>query len=311
MFNPPFDYKDVNLYDSSYSPSTVHIAGTATAYYFRKYLIEEAISLFKYQLPDTWDRNYFLYSIYCVGFSGVLNTDRYGVINQQCGLYGYNIYYQPTNIILSNPLLKTTTATIGKDCCLIKLQPNYSGIMDIVNHYANLLALCAETAQVNLLNSHLSYIFTANSKNAAESVKKLYDQIARGEPCAVADRALTDDDGNIPVHMLSQNVGQNYIVGDILRDMRTIRRMWLTDIGIPNSNAEKAERQIRDEVNSNNFETQCKAMLWFETLKDSFGRCNKMFGLNLDVSWRPEVLKLINGGDVNDSQYQHSGPVRV
>lgn len=299
MSKPPFDYKSVNLYDSSYSPSTMHIAGTASAYYFRKYLLEEAISLFDYELPDTWDRNYFLYSIYCTGYVGVLETDRYGVINQACGLYGYNIYYQPTDIIISNPLLKTTQAKIGRDCTIIKLQPNYSGIMDIINHYANMLALCAETAQVNLLNSHLSYIFTATSKNASESLKKLYDQIARGEPCVVADGALSDDDGKIPVQMLAQNVGQNYIVGDILRDMRTIRRMWLTDIGIPNSNAEKAERQIRDEVNSNNFETRCKAQLWFETLREGFEKTNEMFGTNLSIRWRPEVIKLMEGGNKN------------
>lgn len=294
MSKPPFSYIDVNYSESMLTPSTVQISKSALACYFRKYLLEEAISLFDFTLPEAWDRNFFLYTLYACGYSVIFKTDKFGVINQYCTLSGYNVYYQPTTAIVSNPLLQHIEATIGKECALVKLQPNYSSVMDIVNLYANMLALCCETAQINLLNSHVSYVFAAGNRAAAETFKKLYDRIASGEPASVVDKSLVAEDGSLEVQMLEQNVGQNYIVSDILDNMRTIRRMFLSEIGIPNNIDEKKEREIVAETTRNSWETKCKAQLWFDTIKEGFDKANAMFpGLGLEIKWRGEVLSAL------------------
>ena len=219
----------------------------------------------------------------------VFNTDKFGTIFQPCGLKGYDVFYRPTNAVIANPLIdRRLEPRIGTQCEIIRLQPDYGGIMDIVNHYADLLSVAVESAIVNLFNSRLAYVFFANNKAAADTFNKLYDQIASGKPSSVIDKSLLSgpDSEKDPWKMFSQNVGQNYISDRILSDMRKIEAMFDTDIGIPNANTDKRERLITDEVNSNNIEVISKCSLWLQECKKSCRLCNDMFGLDLGVDWR-------------------------
>lgn len=283
----PETYDYINMFNSSYSPSTIHVKNTALQRFFRRYLFQKAISVFKWKLPETWNRDYFLYVLYAWGFIGVVETDKYGVICQAGAPYGYDIYYQPTNLIITNPLLQgSLEPRINIDCTVFKLQPDWGGITDLVNYYADMMALCAETAGVNLLNSHLSFVFPAKDKAQAEAYKKLYDRVAGGEPGVVIDKHLYLDDGTQAWEPFQQNIGQNYIVDKVLADMRKIEAMFDTDIGIPNANTDKRERLITDEVNANNAETITKCELWLEELKKSAEKTNSMFGTDITVDYR-------------------------
>lgn len=297
----PYMYDYINAEVSQHSPSTVHTKNTELQRFFARYLLQKAMSVFKWDLPETWDRDYFLYVLYGIGYIAVLNTDKYGVIPQQCGLEGYNIFYQPKRALVTNPLLRgLRRLEIGTQCTLIKLQPDYGSVMDLVGFYADMMALTAETAGVNLVNSRLSYVFFGKNKNAAESQKKLFDNIASGEPATFVDTALYDvQSGNPSWIPFQQNVGQNYIAGDALADLRKWEMMFDTDVGIPNANTDKKERLISDEVNANNVEVTSKADLWLDQLQKSFAQTSKMFGIKLGVEWRnkPQVSAESEGGE--------------
>lgn len=296
----PYMYDYINAEVSQHSPSTVHTKNTELQRFFARYLLQKAMSVFKWDLPETWDRDYFLYVLYGIGYIAVLNTDKYGVIPQQCGLDGYNIFYQPKRALVTNPLLKgLRSLDIGTQCTLIKLQPDYGSVMDLVGFYADMMALTAETAGVNLVNSRLSYVFFGKNKNTAESQKKLFDRVASGEPATFVDSALYDvQSGNPSWIPFQQNVGQNYIAGDALADLRKWEMMFDTDVGIPNANTDKKERLISDEVNANNVEVTSKADLWLDQLQKSFAQTSKMFGIKLGVEWRnkPQVSAGSEGG---------------
>lgn len=297
---PPFSYDEQNVLASHNSPGTVHSQNTNLVYYYKRYLLQKAMSVFEWQLPETWSRDYFLYVLYCWGNIAVINTDKYGVIPQGGTLSGYDIYYQPTHIRISNPLLSGNLAPrIGVDCTLFKLQPDYGGILDLVGDYAELMAIVSETVSINLFNSKMSYVFAASNKTAAESLKKLYDQIGAGNPAAVIDKNLFNDDGSPAWQAFFQNIGQNYIVDKLLSDMRKIESMFDTHIGIPNANTDKRERLVTDEVNANNVETYSKCSLWLESLQASCKKANNMFGLDLRVDWR-KIPTIPGGGDTDD-----------
>lgn len=286
--NIPTNYEFDNLYNAIRSPSTVHCRNTALVMYYTKYLFEKAISIFKFEgIPETWPLNYFQYVLFGYGYISIIKTEKYGIIPMMCGLSGYNVFYQPTTVVIANPLLSNfKTATIHDDCEIIKLQPNYSGIMDIVTTYADLMALCLETAGINLLNSKMSYIFFSENKSSAETFKKMYDKLASGEPMAVIDKSLINEDGSPSWELFTQNVGQNYITDKILNDMKTIEDRFNTDIGIPNANTQKRERMIVDEVNMNNVDTNAKIALWKETIEKDLEKVNAMYGLNITVDYR-------------------------
>ncbi len=283
----PVGYGDINLYNAQFSPSTVHVKNVMLQRYFRKYLLQKAISVFKWQLPEEWDADYFKYVLYGIGYIAVLETKSFGVICQHGALGGYNLYYRPSYIMVTNPLIKgTITANIGTDCAVIKLQPDYSSIMDIVSFYADQLTLCAEAVGMNLVNVKTATVFGAKDKTQAESYKKMYDKLGDGNPAVFIDKNLLDDTGKPAWFPFVQNMKEQYITPDILADMRKIENKFDTDIGIPNANTDKRERLITDEVNSNNVETATRCELWLESIRKGLDQANKMYDLSLAVDWR-------------------------
>lgn len=304
----PYYYNYINAETSQVTPSTVHVKDSGLCRYFTKYLLQKAMSVFEWDLPETWNKDYFLYVLYCWGYVAVINTDKFGVIPQGCGLKGYDVFYAPTHAVIANPLLSgILEPRIGTQCELMKLQPDFSGILDLVGHYAEQMALASQSVSVNLLNSKLSYVFTAKTKALAESLKKMYDQIASGEPAVVIDSRLKNAaDGEETWKAFEQNVGGNYIVTNLLADLRKIEAMFDTEIGIPNANTDKRERLIQDEVNANNIETYSKCAMWLENLQDACKRVNDMFGLSIAVRWRkiPEM-----GGASDDGNIEPAGAV--
>lgn len=283
-----FSYDFMNVYNAARSPSTVHVKNTRLQRFFRKYLLQKAISVFKWNIPAEWDKDYFLYTLYGRGFISILYTDRYGVICQECAPGGFNLYYRPSYVIVTNPLIRDTlTLNIDTDCVLLKLQPDYSSIMDLVNYYADQLALISEAMGVNLINTKSGTVFGAENKAQAEAYKKMYDNLSEGDPAVVLGKQLLNDDGSPNWFPFTQHVKESYITSDLLSDARKVEAMFDTEIGIPNANTDKRERLIADEVNANNVETATRAELWLETLRKEIDKANAMFqDLNLSVDWR-------------------------
>lgn len=287
----PAFYDYANKADSLWSPSEIHLTDNRAFDYYAKYLFQKAVSTFKWGLPATWPLNYHLYTLYGFGYEAVINTDKWGVIPQACGLTGYNVFYQPTNAVIANPLLRgVKEPRIGKECVLLHLQPDYCGILDIVKYHAQLMALAYETLTTNLLNSKLAYIATADNKAEAETLKKLYDQIASGVPAVVQRSRKRDQNGEkSPFEMLIQNVGSNFIAPEILAAMRTIERNFDREVGIPTPSFEgRKERPIEAELQTGNFESQSKLSLWLQSLKKGCEEVENMFGVQLSVDWRAD-----------------------
>ena len=284
----PTPYEYIDLYNSQFSPSTVHVSNTGLSWFFKRYLIQKLMSVFEFEnMPDNWDKDYFYYTLFIWGHIAVINTKEFGVIPQWCTLKGRNVFYRPTNAVISNPLLKGfTTPRIGKQCSLIKMQPDYGGAWDIICFYADMLALTSEAAAVNILNSKLAYVFFAESKTVAETFKKLFDRIASGEPAAVIDKNLYREDGSALWETFNQNLKNTYIAGDLLDDMTKWDSRFNTEIGIPNVNIAKASGVSDQEVNANNIDTQSKVKLWLDTINKGLEETNKLFGLNLKCKLR-------------------------
>lgn len=283
-----YSYDFINKYNAQRKPSTVHSQENATTWYFRRYLIQKIISVFEFKgVPEEWSKDYFLYNLFLCGFVAIVNTDKFGVIPQHCSLFGYDVFYRPTNVNIANPLLRgNLTPRIGTECALIRMQPDYGSCWDIVAYYADLLSLCTESLAVNLVNSKLAYVFACEDKTVAESFKKMYDQMNEGNPAVFADKKLFKDDGDPSWDTFQNNLKQNYIAKDILEDMTKIDARFCTEIGIPNVNMAKESGVTDNEVEANNLDTKSKAALWLETIRDGLEVANNMFDLNITVDFR-------------------------
>ena len=283
----PTEYDVNNLLANIVTPNTVHCRNNALFGFFRRYLLQEVFAIYKWTLPPTWDHDYFLYCLFGFGYTCVLNTKEFGVIPQWGTLGGYNVFYRPAYAIITNPLLGSIRANVGKECSIIKLMPDYGSIMDLVDHYADKLALTSETIDIDLCNAMVSTVFGAETKTEAEALKKMFDKIRSGNPAVVIGKKFFKEDGTPNWQPFQANVKNTYIVSDLLADFRKIKEAFLTDIGTPNANTDKRERLITDEVNANNVETRTKVELWFESIQRGIEQTKQLFpDLNLSVEYR-------------------------
>ena len=293
-----YDYRTYNIYNSLVSPSTVHVTGSSLSLFFQRHLFQRVVSMFKWTIPENWPESYFLNVLYMSGFISVVNTNKYGVIPQACTLTGYDVFYQPSHIVLNNPNINSASPIpIGVTCELIKLSIDFQGIFDLVSFYGDQLALVAEALGTNLVNSKLSYLFVAPNQATAQSYKALYDKISRGEPAVFADSKIQTVDGKMPQwNFFQQDLAQNHIAPELLEEITTIIRIFDNEVGIPTP-PDKRERLITSEVASSTYESISKACLWMDCLKRSVNKVNKMFNLDITVDWRYHFM----GGDSNDS----------
>lgn len=287
-----FNYN--NAYTSQIKPGMIHSRNTTLTWFFERILTQRLFSVFEYDLPEEWDKDYFLYVLWLYGFGAVINTDKYGVIFQQCTLSGYNVYYRPSKVLVSNPLLQTKELTINKDCALLKCAPDYRGVYDIISYYADQMAVLMEAFGVNAYNSKFSWIFAADNPAMAESFKKMFDQVTSGNPAVAVDKKLFNENGDPRWIQFDQNLKNNFIGKDILECMATIDNMFCTAIGLPNSNYEKRERLLVDEINANNSQTRALADVWMETIKHGMDVANDMFGLSLDIRYKQDMEAMRN-----------------
>lgn len=310
MFNAYPDYLThsygyENLENSSFFPSTYHGIDNALTRYNFKYLFQRALSVLDFRIPESWEKNFFLNTLYGIGYLIIVPTDEFGTICQFGNLYGFDLYYQPAFATVVNPAFteagidpnKYSRMRIGESCQLLRLSPSYTGISDICRYYAELLATAQTSLHVNLLNTKFSYIFGAKNKAQAETLKKAYDNIASGEAAVFVDKSLYDDDGNLTISTLTQDVNSVYIGGNLINDIRGILNDFDSMIGIPNANTSKRERLIVDEANANNFETRALCYVWKEMLDADIKQINAAYGLDLSVEFRKDVNTDASGND--------------
>ena len=300
----PVLYDQKNLYNAQINPSTVHASNTALSLFFQRYLMLKLFSRYDFTLPEDWDYDYFRYVLFTMGYIGVMQTDKYGVICQHGTVSGYNVYYRPSRLMVSNPALRRTyDLRIGEDCEIIKLSPDWRGAYDLIQLYADQMAVCMEAFGVNTINSKFAFVFAADNKAMAESMKKMFDQISGGQPAAfVWDKQLFDDEGNPRWQLFVNNLKQNYVGNDLLQSLTTIEHKFNTLIGFNNANTDKKERLNSDEVNANNEEVRSLSSLWLEEMTDSMKKVNEMFDLDLSVK-----LREVAGNDITFSY----GPLPV
>ena len=298
MPNIPYFYDYQNTMYSAQQPANAFVLQDEMGRFYQRYLLKKAISFFKWKLPLWWDKDYFLYVLYVFGFVGIINTVDYDVIPQQCGLQGYNVFYQPRAIVVANPLLGRKTYDIDKDCVLMKLQSDYCGVMDLVNHYASKMALASAAIDINLWNTRIASVFFADSEAEQQSFKKLYDKISAGEPAVVVKKNLRDENGKLRYEIFNRDVKASYIVGDLVSDLRKIESEFDTRIGLPNANTDKRERLITDEVNANNVETNILSDGWLDNIQLAIRKIKSMFEVEISCERRYEDGNIGNNDDM-------------
>ena len=279
----PLNYHNINIGAGTYAPSAVKAFNNRTFGYWIRALFQRAQSILEFDLPEEWTGNikdFFLYCLFKYGYVAVFDNDVYGFAFQPCGLSGYNFYYQPTNAIVSNPKLNKTFE-IGKECELIKLTPDYIGIWDILEYYAERFSTLDNAINMSLINCKTPYILGAKNKTASSALKKILDKANQGEPAIVFDEKLMNDPNtkDTPFQLLEllKNPKDAYLTTAQLQDFATILNNFDSEIGIPSLPYQKKERMVTDEATMRMYDGCARSLTWFNTLTSSIENVKKLY----------------------------------
>lgn len=298
----PMNYEQINAQAGTTNPSTVKSFNNKTYAFWERSLFQRACSVLQFELPEEWQgsvRDFFYYCLFKYGYVAVFNRAEVGTVFNPCTFSGYNFYYQPTKALISNPIFQSSLElSIGEECELIKLTPDYMGIYDIIEYYAEKLSTLDNAINMSLINNKFAYLIGARNKTAGEALKKMFDKMNRGEPAVIYDMKLLNDptDKSEPWQFLERkDLKSSYLTNDQLESFATLLANFDAEIGIPTIPYKKKERMVTSEAESRMIDSTSRSVIWFDTLQSSVEKVNTLLGTNISVSLRYALDQ--EGGD--------------
>lgn len=302
----PLNYNEINIAAGFSNPSMVKSYNNQTFAFWERSLFQRACSVLDIKVPEKWEgkiKDFLYYCLFKYGYVVVSNNAEFGDYFQPCTLKGYNFYYQPTDAIISNPVLQTELK-LGTDAELLKLTPDYIGIWDIISYYAEKLSVLDNAINMSLINSKFSFIWGARNKAASTALKKALDLINKGEPAVIYDMKLLNDptDKAEPFQVLERDksLKESYITTEQLQDFQTLLNNFDAEVGIPTIPYQKKERMVTSEAESRVIDSTSRSTIWYNTLTASIKDIKKLFPeLMLDVELHYDMEE---GEEVNEQQ---------
>lgn len=304
----PANYEQLNMINGSWRPSSVKVNSAAYCYWCRS-LFQRASSVFDFTLPDDWQgktRDFFYYCLLRFGYVAIFRRPEFGLIFQPGTINGIDLYYQPTNVLITNPAIpESLDLKIGTDCELLKLTPDYIGLWPVIDYYAAKLATLDGAIDMSLINNKFAFMLAAKNKTAAAALKKMIDKVNAGEPAVIVDLKVlnSDEDKSVPWQEWQRDrLKENYLTTDQLRDRQTLLNAFDNEIGIPTVPYQKQERMTDFESRSRVIDASARLSVWMDTLKSSIREVKKLFPeIRLDVKYRYAEEKQEEGDDDDDN----------
>ena len=303
----PLNYQQINIAAGTNNPSSVKTYNNKSFAYWERSLFQRIQSVIDWTLPEAWEgktRDFFLYCLFKYGYLAVSENAEFGYFFQPCGVSGYNFYYQPTDAIISNPLYQGTLK-IGTECELLKLTPDYTGAWDIIWYFAEKLSLLDNAINMSLINCKIPFILGAKNKAIAQALKKILDQVNKGEPAVFYDSTLMNDpkDKDTPFQLLEiiKNPKDFYITDKQLQDFQGVLNEFDAEIGIPGLPYQKKERMVAQEATMRTYDGCARSQTWINTLTSSIAEIKKLYpDITLDAKLHYDVNNdgIIDGEEV-------------
>lgn len=288
----PFSNEKIDIITGQYAPNTLKVNSAEFEFWLRAFF-QRAQSAIKLNVIEEWQDDaldVLYYWLFRFGYVGVFKMPEYGLIFQKGSAYGHDIYYRPNSFRFANPNIpRPPKLTIGEDCALLKLTPDYLGVWDCISYFAVKMAALDNALNMSIVNLKLADIMVARNRAAAETLKKVMDKVNKGESTVIIDSILHNDgqDKTEPIMRFEKtNIKNCYITDLQLKDMATIISMFDCEIGIPSIGYEKKERMITDEANGKNADASSRASIWVETLNRSFKMINNLFDVDMSAELR-------------------------
>ena len=256
-------------------------------YWFWK-LLNICISMFEYEnlppmLPQREIELNLILTNHCVVFQDRLNQ----LITANTNIYGFDVYYNPTDAVYANPNLEYKKLAIGLNCEIVynnNLKDNISyipsdgALKSFIYRYARMLADIESTINIYTVNARLTSYPVATNDKIANSLKSFFRKIKSGKNAIVSDDAIIESFRNVDIN----RTGINDSINDWLTARDKVLEMFYRDIGVKMYNPKRAQVNV-EEVESNDQLLLISKEDMLKERKEGFDRVNDMFGTNISV----------------------------
>lgn len=199
-------------------------------------------------------------------------------------------YYQPTQIILANPVLGSKSYTIGKDVVWAKNDSLGYGVSRLLSRYSHLLAANDISINIAQVTSRMPFVITAEDGASIDSAKQFIKDAEDGKIGHIVDDSWFKENGVNIVPTSSNNSG-NYLKS-LIELHQYLKAQCSNDLGIGSNYNMKRERLTQVEAENS---TPYLLPLVDEMLKFRKKICadvNSMFNQNWSVelsgAWKLE-----------------------
>ena len=284
MFDDVYYMMDNKNIDNLYDVADVK---NGFRYWFWK-LLNICISMFEYEnlppmLPQREIELNLILTNHCVVFQDRLNQ----LITANTNIYGFDVYYNPTDAVYANPNLEYKKLSIGLNCEIVynnNLKDNISyipsdgGLKTFIYRYARMLADIESTINIYSVNARLTSYPVATNDKIANSLKSFFRKIKSGKNAIVSDDAIIESFRNVDIN----RTGVNDSINDWLTARDKVLEMFYRDIGVKMYNPKRAQVNV-EEVESNDQLLLISKDDMLKERKEGFDRVNDMFGTNISV----------------------------
>lgn len=257
-------------------------------------LMELALNVFKWEnLPPSVDPRFLELSLYEYGYCLYFNDEILGNLALTCTIGGQLDVYRI-------PILRKAYANNGynKDCTSadsVLIFNNYlhTPTQLTIANFARRLYNLQRAIDVNI-NAQRTPVMILASEQQRLTMKNLLMQYDGNEPFIFGDKNLEYEGVKV------LNTDAPFLVDKLQISKNRVWNEALTFLGIENSNQDKKERLVSDEVGSNygNVEAQRNVML--NARQDAVEKINVMFGTDISVKFRSNLVTMVNRENVDE-----------
>lgn len=255
------------------------------------YFFDKCFSIFDIKgLPKSLPKHVILRLLFSYGWCVVPNEKIKEKIYAFTGSLGgvYNAYYEPTQVVISNPYLnydKTLTIQDEKDAVLIRNDTYLMGLYPLINKYATIMTECDLSLRLGVINTRKVNTFVADTQSVKDAFDNYNKAVEDGiQPSAIVSNAfLQGQDG---LKDVQQPVRVSNLKDLIELKQYCVASLW-NEIGV-NANY----NMKRESINESESGLNEQALIPFiqdmlNNIKEGFKKVNKIHNLNISVELSP------------------------
>ena len=241
-------------------------------------------------LPETISETFLKYCLFSLGKSVFFkNDDKLLALNASPSNVP-DVYYVPTDVIVSNRVIGSRTLTRDKNCVVVyctsmdRYARNgfFGGLYGLISKTSTLLADNDLSINIAQKNTRLVNIMGTDDSTGKSTIDEIMRRMYAGEPYMCVQTRYTSTLQVVPVQPQSNN---QHIL-QLIELHQYILAHFYEQIGLTTHDQIKKERLINAEVNDNTDMAAYNIHRIIKSIRDGIVAVNNMFGT--DITVKPE-----------------------